>query len=97
MNLKKKLQDDKREIERKLDIIDRVPGDTFPLGTIAVISLASGRKWYIIKTDEETWQDIKRGNEKDLAQHIFDTVEANSGYFEVYIMTTDETPIYASA
>lgn len=98
-NIKQRLLDQKAEIDQKLSVINRVPEDTFNFGTVLVFSARTGHKWYYVKINEETWQD-KQSNDgavAPLVDWIFDAINSNIGYFEVYVMTPAEIPIFASS
>ncbi|MFY3741602.1 MAG: hypothetical protein HMLIMOIP_002060 [Candidatus Nitrosomirales archaeon] len=91
------IQEQIADLQSKLDIMNRVPSDTFPFGTVVVFSAASGSKWHYLKTGEETWLNLQVNTAKDLASWILTAVESNVGYFEVYELKVQPTPFFASA
>jgi hypothetical protein len=99
MSLRDVLLAEKAEIDRKLAILNRSPTDTFPFGTIVVFSKGTtpADKWYYLKVSEETWKDMQSGEVRDLASWILTGEESAVGYFEVYKMTVDTTPIYTTS
>ena len=86
-------------LQVQLAILNRVPPDTFTFGTTVVFASGPGGKykWYYVKTGEETWMNFKDGTEKDLARWILAAMESDIGYFEVYVLVVQSTPIFASA
>jgi hypothetical protein len=97
------LQEQLNKIQSKLDILNRVPEDTYPFGTIIRFA-ANGNavKWHIMKIDEESWIKIGPGfnSSTTVAQStgdwILEAVDSNIGYFEVYVLTVGNAPIYTS-
>lgn len=84
-------------LQVQLGILNSAPSDTFPIGTVVVFSASSGSKWYRVKTAEETWKNLLGAAEKTLAEWILESMESNIGYFEVYVLKVQETPIFASS
>lgn len=95
---KSELEAEIAALEDQLAILSSVGEDTFNIGTIMVFSMANPvAHWYYAKTAEETWLDVKSGEEQPLANWILDTVYANVGYFEVYELRAQPLPFYASS
>ena len=85
------------ELQTKLAILNRVPTDSFAFGTVVVFSAATGVRWRFVKTAEETWLNLQVGGERTLAEWVLDGEESEVGYFEVYELRVQPTPLYASA
>lgn len=84
-------------LQAKLAILNLAPTDTYPFGTMVVFSPQVGPKWFYFKTAEESWRDIHSAIEKPLNEWILAAKESPVGYFEVYVLITQASPIYASA
>ncbi len=102
MGRREDIQDHINELQAQLDILNSAPEDTYSFGTVAVFAAATGDKWYYVKIAEESWSKLKRSSAsteiaRALSEWILHAVNSNIGYFEVYILTVEETPIYASA
>jgi hypothetical protein len=97
---KSDIQDRIKDLQSRLDILNRVPTDKFSIGTVVVFSSNGGSHWYYLKTGEETWISFNKnlsGVEKDLANWILDGIESNVGYFEVYELKVQPNPFFASS
>ena len=84
-------------LQAELAILSRVPDDTFSFGTVALFSASSGAKWYYVKTDEESWRSFQRSQTETLEYWIDEAINSAVGYFEVYIMTPANKPIFTSS
>ncbi len=87
-------------LQSELNTLNRVPDDTFNLGTVLVFSANSNTThWYIRKTGVEAWtsMNISPPVTKDLSSFVADALESNVGYFEVYELRVQPTPFFASA
>jgi len=87
-------------LQSELNTLNRVPDDTFNLGTVLVFSANSNSvHWYIRKTGIEAWtsMNLTPTVTKDLSSHIADALESSIGYFEVYELRVQPTPFFASA
>jgi hypothetical protein len=85
--------------QARLTVLAALPEDTYPIGTVAIISWNNGKK-HFLKEAEEAWRSMASGSamQKELAYWIYTEAETNPGvYFEVYIMTAAALPIYPSA
>lgn len=96
MGRKKELEDQIALLQAKLNEFNNTPEDIYPLNTVVVFSFSNQRKIHYSKTAEELWRKLGTGTTKSLADWIIDTKELDAGYFEVYVLKTEETPIYAS-
>ena len=86
------------KLQEELATLNQAPTDTFPFGTVVVFSAQSGVKWYYVKKGEEIWKPLSNtGAECSLAECILTAKKSGVGYFEVYVLITQEPPIYASA
>ncbi len=83
-------------LQLKINVLQSVGEDTFPLNTVALLSSATS-KWFYRKTAEESWLDLNSGKIKQLREWILEAKESPQGYFEVYILTVPNTPYYASS
>lgn len=97
MTRKSEIQAQIAALQTELAALNRAPSDTFSFGTVVVFSPATGAKWYVVKTADETWKSFQDGTSKDLASWIAEGLESNVGYFEVYTMAVSGAPIFASA
>jgi hypothetical protein len=99
MTVRSDILDEIARLQTQLATLNRVPSDTFPIGSIVVFASGIGgkNKWYYVKTAEETWRYFVTNVEKDLASWILEATEASIGYFEVYVLTVNGSPIFASA
>ncbi len=94
---KQKLQEEIAEKQALLALYSTFPEDTYNLNTVAVFSNALG-KWFYLKIAEETWKPmVGTATPQSLADWIFEARTASDAYFEVYILTPGNQPIYASA
>jgi predicted DNA-binding protein len=87
-------------IQGQLSILNGVPEDTFNIGTVVVFAsgLSGAVKWYYVKMAEEVWMRLNgssSGTGKPLNEWALDAVEAHIGYFEVYELKVQPTPIYS--
>lgn len=97
MSKKSDIENELAKLNKKLQILNSAPNDTYPFGTVVVFSAVE--EWYYVKIGEESWKKLGKSNlneELSLAEWILNSVEADVGYFEVYVMITDEDPIYSS-
>lgn len=87
------------ELESELAVVNRVPEDTFNLGTIALFSPAAGPKWYYVKTAEETWRSMQANDSAagPLVDWVILALDSNIGYFEIYTLAPAANPIFTSA
>ncbi len=88
-------------LQLKINVLQSVGEDTFPLNTIAQFNFATGtRSWYR-KIAEESWVDIQNGgSSKQLREWILKYKEdLGSTYFEVHILvvTDENNPYWATA
>ena len=93
--IQKKIQ----EYQDALARYDSVPEDRFHFGTILQFVTRSGQTWYIIKTGEEAWNNLKVGSgvaSQTLAEFILTAIQANTGPFEVYEFRPQPQPFFAS-
>lgn len=99
MSQRSEIQAEIASLQVQLGILNRVPTDSFNLGTVVVFAAGNSGsvKWYYNKVAEETWANSATGVEKDLAGWILETMESNIGYFEVYELKVQPTPFFASA
>jgi hypothetical protein len=85
------------DLQGKVAILDSAPEDIYTLNTVVLFDAANGSKWYYRKTDEESWVNVKGGIVRNLAYWIYLATQSNVGYFEVYVLTPEEVPIFASS
>lgn len=88
------------QLNAQLTILNSVPTDSFPVGTVVVFSSDNNtRHWYYRKLNNELWTTMlfKSKEEKPLEEWILQTTQSDIGYFEVYVLTVAETPFYASS
>jgi hypothetical protein len=83
-------------LQAQLAQLNSIPEDTFPFGTIAIISYGPGGvgKYYRVKVEEETWKNLVNSDEKSLSEWIVEAIDSNIGYFEVYVAVAEEVPFY---
>lgn len=95
------IQREIEKLERKLALINRIPEDTFPFGTVALFSANENQtKWFIRKVEEEAWLGLTPtvdAVEKTLADWIMEALESEIGYFEVRILDVPNHPFFASS
>lgn len=97
MGVKQDLEAEDAIIHQKLAIINGMPEDTYPFGTVAQFSYVNGQKDFFIKVAEESWKSVATTNLRPLSDWIYLARYAVSFvHFEVYLMFPDETPIYAT-
>jgi hypothetical protein len=85
-------------LEAQLVILNLVPTDSYPFGTVVVFAADNNRtKWHYLKTGEEAWKKFGFTTEMTLAEWILSAKESEVGYFEVYVLTVAANPIYTSA
>ena len=88
------------EIERLETLLaryDAVPEDTFNLGTVIRFAYNNNQgHWHLIKTAENTWKYVGGQNERSLPEWVIHAIDANLGYFEVYVLSPGESPIYVN-
>jgi hypothetical protein len=98
MPLREDLQAQLDATQRKLNLLNGFPEDTYNLGTVIVMAAGPQGmvKRYFVKVEEETWTDIKTNTQNDLASWIMQAIDAPTGYFEIYKMTPGATPIYSA-
>lgn len=92
------IQEKIKQYQDELAKYDSVPEDRFHFGTILQFVTNSGLKWYIIKTGEESWSNLKANpaeGSKTLAEFILTAVNSNVGPFEVYEFNPKPQPFYA--
>lgn len=94
MGRKQEIENEIKELQKDLVILSRVGEDTYPIGTLALFT--GTRKWYYVKVAEESWRNVGGNREQELRDWIFEAEKSNVGYFEVYILNPDQSPIYAS-
>lgn len=96
--LKEELESQLALIQARLAILNGSPEDVYPFGTVVVFAASSNTlKWHYVKDNEESWRDMQNGGPtKPLSEWILKARESDVGYFEVYVLTVAETPIYAS-
>lgn len=93
------LKEQRNKLNQQIALLESLPEDIYPFGTVALFS-DEDKKWFYLKTGEEQWIQLKGNSnvEKSLAEWIFNARQFNTpSYFEVYIMTPEPTPLYASA
>ena len=89
------------ELQALAALYNTFPPDIYNLGTVALFTANNNAtKWYYEKVGEEQWRRLASGGDtefKPLADWIYVAKTTTSTYFEVYIMTPGNAPIYASA
>ncbi len=81
--------------ELMLQRYDSVPEDMFNFGTIIRIAANNNvTKWHLIKDGEESWRYLDGNGSKTLAEWILEAIDVGLGYFEVYVLSPGNTPIY---
>lgn len=96
MSKRTEIQAQITNLQAQLAVLNSVPEDTFHFGDVAIFA-SNTAKWHYIKVDEEAWRPINGGAERPLSEWILNNKDANIGYFEVYIMKPQASPIWASA
>ncbi len=100
MGRKEEIQGLIEEYQAELALINSTPEDTFHVGTIALFASSTEHKWYYLKTGEEYWVRLRVNNTDNAmnAGHLYELIlNATKAfiYFEIYILSPGETPIYA--
>ncbi len=97
MALRDDLEAQIASLEARLAILNGAPEDTYNFGTVVVFSSANSR-WHYVKDNEESWRDMTNGGPtKPLSEWILEARESPVGYFEVYVLSVANTPIYAAS
>ena len=86
-------------LQTELAALNRVPDDTFNVGTVLVFASAGNtRHWYIRKTAVNTWMSLTSvPTSGEMLSFISDALESDTGYFEVYELRPQPAPFFASA
>lgn len=88
------------QLNAQLTILNSVPTDSFPVGTVVVFSSNNNtRHWHYRKLVNELWTPMAYNSKKELPleEWILQAKQTDIGYFEVYVLTVAETPFYASS
>ena len=98
MTIKEDIQTNIAKLQAELALLNSVAEDTFSFGTVVVFSSGS-TKWHYVKVAEEAWKPMGSSSvpERSLAEWVLNAVQANIGYFEVYVLTVAATPFFASS
>lgn len=105
MSEKAQVQTQIAALQAKLVILNRIPEDTFPFGTILRFA-GSNFKWHYMKVEEESWTPLNGGSSTSgsysLGPHPIDywvvsALDSNIGYFEIYVLSPAASPIFASS
>lgn len=97
MRLREQVQNKIERLEQQLAILNRIPEDTFTFNTVVKLAYAERAPVFWTKVGEERWIRLSATPKiLDLTTLIYEAIESREGYFEVYILEPQETPIYAS-
>lgn len=96
MSLLQDLQAQLADTQAKIDILLNAPEDTYPFGTIIRFAYnGNAGKFHIMKNGEESWVKLPSATGgKTIGEWIVDSQTQSIGYFEMYVMTPAESPIY---
>jgi hypothetical protein len=99
VTLKEQIEQEIAVLQARLNNLNRVPTDTYPFGTVVRFAANNNTsKWHYIKTAEDSWKSLEEdiNTEQDLASWILEALESSIGYFEVYVLTVANTPLFTS-
>lgn len=99
MGIVQRLQQEIEEAQESLARLLTYPEDTFPVGTVALITAQQNTvRSYYLKIGEELWKRLTNPtdhNSRELIAWILKYASETNHYFEVYVMQPGENPIYA--
>lgn len=94
------LQAQLADIQAKIALFSTFPEDTYNFGTLVLFASQNNTKHtYYRKNAEESWKPLKGTDPaQPLAEWLYKfKTEQPDEYFEVYVMSPGNLPIYASA
>jgi hypothetical protein len=97
---KQDLQNQIAALQAELVVVNRVPDDTFNLGTVVrFVANSNTVKWHYIKTGIELWKPLESSDsDGPLVSAVIRAIELlGTAYFEVYVLTPANTPWFTSS